>query len=695
VSWHPQDPRSWGGWAPHDPRWGRHQPTWGWGHPARPLYDNQLGHRLPTGGPPAAGQMAMGLAIVLFLFSPVLLFAWAAGQLLLRATGIRWWKLALASAAAIAAVIAYQGGIGPALAHHFSGYLGWFRQYGAAEVDFPTPGALLVPQLPLAIPTGLLAAALNLAGRRQAIDPAEVRRKEREQQRCMDTAVRRAAAVRDDHFGPVALGVQVDGDLGWADKHGLIVVPRSMQGRSRLIVGTSGMGKTVDAEREAFIAARTGRKFFLVDGKGTDPGLVDRALAGYLWGNPHARIALWPELPMDGWRGSPAAIHNRLVAMLGWSEPYYKDVASLLLRLALNAPGEDGPIRSSQQLMARMDPELLVRLYEHDPDRRREAASLVGRDQARAVKGAVGRFANFFAAVAGGFDAGEAGWSFEQVDFAYFRAPYLAGREDADACMRLLLEDFAHYATLRKPRRGEDAVLVFDEFSAIAGGREAAIQLVERVRDAGCAVYLSAQSADGLGDEAQQRRLVGACSGGLLLHAIPNPEGLLAAAGVVKVVEQTWRLDTQGPTGNSSARIGERPRIEAGQVQQAREGEAWLVARGRYEHLMVARTRISDAYRARAHAIVALARSWRPTEAMPGARTWVEAQAGGLEALSGLRGHLAIPPPPDDGLDGAPPNSAASPAPWRSPGGERLRLAVAAAAGDGDQAATAALIRGG
>jgi hypothetical protein len=658
------------------------------------LYDNQLGHRLPSGGPPAAGQMAMGLAIVLFLFSPIILFAWAAGQLLLRATGIRWWKLAVASAAAITAVLAAQGGIGPALAHHFSGYVEWFRQYGAARVDFPTPGAFLVPQLPLAIPAGLLAAALNLAGRRQAIDPAEVRKQQREQQRRIDAAVRRAAAVRDDHFEPVALGVQVDGDLGWADKRGLVTVPRAMQGRSRLIVGTSGMGKTVDAEREAFIAARQGRKFFLVDGKGTDPGFVDRALAGYLWGNPHARVALWPELAMDGWRGSPAAIHNRLVAMLGWSEPYYKDVASLLLRLALNAPGEDGSVRSSAQLMARMEPELLVRLYEHDPDRRREAESLVGRDQARAVKGAIGRFANFFAAVQGGFDAGGAGWSFEQVDFAYFRAPYLAGREDADACMRLLLEDFAHYATLRKPRRGEDAVLVFDEFSAIAGGQEAAIQLTERVRDAGCAVYLSAQSADGLGDEAQQRRLVGACSGGLLLHAMPNPDGLLAAAGVVKVVEQTWRLDSAGPTGNSSARIGERPRIEAGAVQQAREGEAWLVARGRYEHLMVARTRISDAYRARAHAIVALARSWRPQEAMPGARTWVEAQAGDLEALSGLRGHLAIEPPPDDG-DDAPPQGPASPAPRRLPGGERLRLAVAVAAGDGDQAATTAIVREG
>jgi hypothetical protein len=692
MNWHPDDPRSWGGWPPQDPRWGRHRPTWGWGHPGRPLYDNQLGHRLPTGGPPATGQLTMGVALALFLLSPVTLLAWAAGQALLRITGLRWWKLALASLTAIAAVVMAEGGPGPALAQHFSGYADWLRQIGAAQLDYPAPGAFLWPQLPLAIPIGLLAAALNLAGRRQAIDPAEVKKQQREATRRIESAAKRATVVRDDHFGPVALGVQIDGDLGWTDKHGLVVVPRLMQNRSRLIVGTSGTGKTTDIEREAFRAARDGRKFFLIDGKGTDPGFVERALAGYLWGNPHARVALWPELPMDGWRGNPAAIHNRLMAMLGWSEPYYKDVASLLLRLALNAPGEDGPVRSSARLMARMDPELLVRLYEHDPDRLREAQSLVGRDQARAVKGAVGRFANFFAATGSGFDAAEQGWSFEDVDFAYLRAPYLAGREDADACMRLLLEDFAHYATLRKPRKGEDATLVFDEFSAIAGGREAAIQLVERVRDAGCALYLSAQSADGLGDEAQQRRLVGACSGGLLLHAMPDPDTLLRAAGVVKVVEQTWRLDPSGPTGNSSARIGERSRIEPGAVQQAREGEAWYIARGRFEHLMVARTTISDGYRARAHAMVALARSWRPTEVLPGARTWVEAQSGGQEALSGLRGHLAIEPPPDADGVGMGPSMPPEPS---GPGsaGHRLRLAVAAAARDGDQDATAALVR--
>jgi hypothetical protein len=688
MSW-PEDPRSWGGWAPWDPRWGPHRAGWGY---RRPLFDNQLGWRLPTGGPPGPGQTALGVALLLFVLGPATILAWVAGQGLLRVTGLRWWKLALAAVSALVLAVAIQGGPGPALAHHFTGYLWFLQQFGRPVIHLPTPGAFLWPQLPLSIPVGLLAAALNLASRRQAIDPAEVRKTQREAHKRMATAVARAAHLRDDPTGPLALGVRIDGDLGWADKRGLVTVPRAMQGRSRLIVGTSGSGKTTDLEREALIAARAGRKFFLVDGKGTDPGLVERALAGYLTGNPYPRVGLWPELPMDGWRGTPAALHNRLMAMLGWSEPYYKDVASLLLRLALDAPGEDGPVRSSSQLMARLDPEWLVRVYEHDPDRLRDAQSLVGRDQARAVKGAITRFANFFAATCGGFDAGEGGWSFEDVDFAYFRAPYLAQRDDADACMRFLLEDFAHYATLRKPHTGEDATLVVDEFSAIAGGREAAIQLTERVRDAGCALYLSAQSADGLGDERQQARLVGACSGGLLLHAMPDPHGLLAAAGVVKVVEQTWRLDSAGPTGNSSARIGERPRIEPGAVQQAHEGEAWLIARGRYEHLMVARTHVPEVYRDRARGIVALARLLRPAASLPGARSWSELEPTANGALVGVGRHLALPPSAASlgaqvGLerDGGAPLVA----------GYRLRLAVIGAARHADVPTATALIRQG
>ena len=58
--------------------------------PARPLYDNQLGHRLPTGGPPAQRAARIGVALGLFLLSPVTLFAWAAGQ----AVAARHWRCA-------------------------------------------------------------------------------------------------------------------------------------------------------------------------------------------------------------------------------------------------------------------------------------------------------------------------------------------------------------------------------------------------------------------------------------------------------------------------------------------------------------------------------------------------------------------------------------------------------------------------
>jgi hypothetical protein len=173
---------------------------------------------------------------------------------------------------------------------------------------------------------------------------------------------------------------------------------------------------------------------------------------------------------------------------------------------------------------------------------------------------------------------------------------------------------------------------------------------------------------------------------------MPDPHGLLAAAGVVKVVEQTWRLDSAGPTGNSSARIGERPRIEPGAVQQAREGEAWLIARGRYEHLMVARTHVPELYRDRARGIVALARSLRPAASIPGARSWAELEATANGALVGVGRHLALPPSPElpgaqVGLerDGGAPLVA----------GYRLRLAVIGAAHHADVPAATALIREG
>jgi hypothetical protein len=115
--------------------------------------------------------------------------------------------------------------------------------------------------------------------------------------------------------------------------------------------------------------------------------------------------------------------------------------------------------------------------------------------------------------------------------------------------MRVVLEDYGHYATGRKPRQGEDALLVLDEFSALASGVDSAINLAERVRDVGVQVVVAAQSVEGLGDHRQAARLLASCAGGVVVHQCPDPERLLALAGQVRVLEHNWELDVYGPRG--------------------------------------------------------------------------------------------------------------------------------------------------
>src|SRR5215211_1416965 len=80
------------------------------------------------------------------------------------------------------------------------------------------------------------------------------------------------------------------------------------------------------------------RKVCFVDCKGTDPTLVPALIAAYRLGNPAARIGCWPDTAMDMWRGTPAQVQSRLLAVEQFTEPFYQRVASAGLRLALTAP---------------------------------------------------------------------------------------------------------------------------------------------------------------------------------------------------------------------------------------------------------------------------------------------------------------------------------------------------------------------
>jgi hypothetical protein len=553
-----------------------------------------------TPGPPiprAARQPAPnGLLLVMMLlvwFSPLSIVAWLLGQaVILLQRRWHWWRFTLAALAWIAVVLAVTGPQEALRRHVFVPQHFW--QYVALHFGFGPPGTeitvgqflhdLVATQVWLAAPVGLLAASLSVWNAERAAGGAEwspfVRRRQRIDQRARDRHTARLLAKPRDHkLTAPALGIALDGDLTSWRQGRYVVPPAQLRGKAMAVVGAPGAGKTVTLLRLAYLAGLLGRKVCFVDCKGTDPSLVPALIAAYRLGNPQARVGCWPQTAMDMWRGTPAQVQSRLLAVEQFTEPFYQRVASAGLRLALTAP-DMPPVEGSDELLRRLDVDELAALWEGRPLQLKDIEAIGDH-----LPGARLRYADFFAALAGAFDRGS--WSYEDVDLAVLTVPTLLSKAEADAAMRVVLEDYGHYATGRKPREGEDALLVLDEFSALASGVDSAINLAERVRDVGVQVVVAAQSVEGLGDHRQAPRLLASCAGGVMVQQCPDPERLLALAGQERVLEHNWELDFYGPRGFAKARMGERPRIDPEAVRQAQPGEAWVIQAGQSIHLRV------------------------------------------------------------------------------------------------------------
>jgi hypothetical protein len=547
--------------------------------------------------PRAARQPAAnGLLLVMVLlvwFSPLSIVAWLLGQaVILLQRRWHWWRFTLASLAWIAVELTVTGPEEALRRHVFVPQHFW--QYVALHFGFGPPGTqitasqflwdLLTTQIWLAVPVGLLAASLSVWNAERAAGGAEwspfVRRRQRIDQHRRDRRTARLLAnPRDHRMTAPALGVALDGDLRSWRQGRCVVPPAQLRGKAMAVVGAPGAGKTVTLLRLAYLAGLLGRKVCFVDCKGTDPTLVPALIAAYRLGNPTATVGCWPDTAMDMWRGTPAQVQSRLLAVEQFTEPFYQRVASAGLRLALTAP-DMPPVEGSDELLRRLDVDELAALWEGRPLQLKDIEAIGDH-----LPGARLRYADFFAALGGAFDRGH--WSYEDVDLAVLTVPTLLSKAEADAAMRVVLEDYGHYATGRKPREGEDALLVLDEFSALASGVDSAINLAERVRDVGVQVIVAAQSVEGLGDHRQAPRLLGSCAGGIIVQQCPDPERLLALAGQERVLEHNWELDFYGPRGFAKARMGERPRIDPEAVRQAQPGEAWVIQAGQSIHLRV------------------------------------------------------------------------------------------------------------
>lgn len=380
------------------------------------------------------------------------------------------------------------------------------------------------------------------------------------------------------------LGVALDGDLrGWTEGP-YVVVPPSAGALGLLIAGEPGSGKTVTLERKVALDAAAGRQVVFVDCKGTDPDLPWRIEAAYRNARPSVSVLQWPARPLNIWKGDPARLFNKLKASFDYNDPYWEAVGDVAVRLALTAPDLDGrgPCRSTTALLERMTATYLKRAYAGTPDEETVASIL---RKPESLDGLRMRMVQLFDSLHGGFD-GDKG--FEDFDLVVLTVPSLAIKNDAEAMVRLLLSDFGQYATTRRDRKGRNATIIIDEFSAVTTAAPVAINLAERIRDVGAQLVVSVQSWEGLGgDDDERTRLQGALAGGAVIQRMPRPEKFLEAAGTVRVTEISTAMDDAGSTAQGSMKTAHHFKISPDDVRSALVGEAWLIHQGQYLRLQV------------------------------------------------------------------------------------------------------------
>jgi hypothetical protein len=647
----------------------------------------------------------------LWAFSVVALAAYLiARSAIQRQVRLAWWAYFLAGLALLAVEVAVFEATGDGLTDLLRLHIHpwWLLVHGYGTGPLLTwPAVIFACQAPLGIPIGVMLAALSVARGERLAAGAEWHPYSHRQALVAEVrAARKVARATIRHREPTnaaanpALGLAYPGgdQYGWQRKRGRateVVIPAREQRLAMAVLGIPGSGKTFTLLRRVWIAARAGMRVVFLDCKGTDPGLAWQVTCAYRLANPAAIVGYWPTQPLDCWRGDGMAIANRLLAVEDWASEgggvYYQRMATLALQLACTPPS--GPPRNSGELLRRLDLKKLQALWRGDQTARADLEQLAA--DPTVMAGLRGRYSAFFRSLAGKADGC---WGLEDVDLAVLTIPTIASRTDADAAVRLVLEDLGHFATRRKARVGDDVLLVLDEFSAVQGGTDQAIHLAERLRDVAVPVVFGAQSPEGLGDERQQRRLLHTIGGGLILHQTPDPDALVQLAGTVRVPEQAWQLDPWGPAGQARVHMTDRPRVDPNQVRQLYPGEAFLVHGGRAVKLSVLQAPVPARVQEEASALRAAAMSAAEpvyvAEGIAGAPPQVELWRVARHGLDLPSPTAPLPALEASSQDGQNAEQAVAPALPATPR-PRILLALRRAVADRDQATIAAVIQAG
>jgi len=380
-----------------------------------------------------------------------------------------------------------------------------------------------------------------------------------------------------------------------------VVLSKERLCRHVLVCGATGSGKTETVLRLAWAVARgTEAPVFYLDGKG-DRATAERFVG--LMADAGRRARVFPNEPLDGWRGEPHELRGRLLEIVDYAREgpaaWYRDLARVVVGLACQHP--KGPPRCSRELLARMDLQALKHAHGETAELRALSEGQV--NQVRL------RFGAFFEQTRGALDGGgggpgdvagrgavdaaggspadaAAGWAWEEASAAYLLLESLRLREETACLARFLLEDFAHWFTSRKPRE-EWALLVVDEFSALAGSAGMA-RCVEQARGFQTALVLAPQVVQGMGDAAEAQRILGSVET-VVCHRVNTPEEIVALAGTRQAPRYSTRYTPEGTTGEGSMQRREECKVDPNRVRGLPAGEAFVISRGRAMHARILR----------------------------------------------------------------------------------------------------------
>jgi hypothetical protein len=404
------------------------------------------------------------------------------------------------------------------------------------------------------------------------------RRADRARQRAEHRA-RRAAGIprQPTHETVFELGRHVSHDHVLGVRQGRVLMPLSRLARTLLVIGAPGAGKTVTLGRLAYgVATTSDWQVIVIDAKGDAD--TQHAFAASMRAAGRS-VRLFPQEPYDAWRGTPRQITNRLVQLIDWADEggaaYYRDLSTNLVRLACTAA--DGPPRNSRELLARLDKTGLLIQWAG----RIEAAEIerFGDEHIDACRQ---RYRSFFDATTGQLDGS---WAFEDADCAYVLLNELLYAEETGKLARLLIEDFKQYLASRNPQRRR-VLLIIDEFSAIADGERTA-RMVEIVRSYGAAVVLAPQAYQGMGGDDAAARILNAAHT-IILHAIPDPDRIIKAAGTRMATEWSLQHERGISTDVGSTRTQHQLRVDPNDVRRLPPGMAFLIGNGKGQKIQIA-----------------------------------------------------------------------------------------------------------